>query len=113
MILAAWTNKLTHRKKEPPKMTPEIIALQQAINDAETNLARLGAELLTLVKPTEDEVEAVHDYLSDWKSSELREEVCTDAYIAMEVLQQRADTEADTEGTFEPNYCTMPAEKAV
>lgn len=79
------------------ELTPEILALQQAINDAETNLARLGKELLALVQPTEDEIECVHDYLSDWKARELREAICTDSYIAMEVLQQRADAAADLE----------------
>jgi hypothetical protein len=31
----------------------------------------------------------------------------TDAYLAQEVLQQRAETEADAEGAFEPNFCVM------
>jgi hypothetical protein len=52
--------------------SPEIVALLQAVIDAETNLARLGTELLTLVKPTDDEVEAVYDCISDWKAHELR-----------------------------------------
>jgi len=79
--------------------TPEITALQQAIIDAEANLARLGTELLALVTPTHDEIEAVYDYLNDWKASELRGEICTDAYLAMEVLQQREDAETDAVGT--------------